>query len=76
MVYDPETTLIRAPEVMRMVGYSSRDGFDKLRARDETFPKPVPLSNSKARQAPIAWVLSEVQQWVESRKGKREEAAA
>lgn len=74
-IFDPATTLIRAPEVMRIVGYSSRAAFDKLRVRDETFPKAVKLSNSTARQAPVAWVLGEVQDWVQSRKDCRNAAA-
>jgi prophage regulatory protein len=74
-IFNPSTTLIRAPEVMRIIGYSSRGAFDKLRARDPAFPRAVKLSNSTARQAPVAWVLGEVQDWVESRKACRDAAA-
>jgi prophage regulatory protein len=40
------------------------------------FPKPVKLSNSTARGAPVAWVLSEVQSWVKSRIEARDQVAA
>ncbi|WP_442799746.1 AlpA family phage regulatory protein, partial [Pseudomonas sp. Au-Pse12] len=40
-----------------------------------TFPRPVPLSNSKSRGAPVAWVLAEVQEWVRQRIALRGEAA-
>lgn len=74
-ITDPATTLIRAPEVLRMIGYKSRDSLDRLRKSDPTFPKPVPISNSTARNASIAWTLSEVQEWVEKRKQRRDHAA-
>ena len=39
---------------------------------DPTFPRPVPLSNSTARGAPVGFVLAEVQQWIQSRINMRE----
>jgi len=72
---DPSTRLIRAPEVLMMIGYRSRDTLDRLRRDDSTFPKPVPLTQSRARNASIAWVQSEVQEWIQQRKGLRAEAA-
>lgn len=63
--------LIRPREVMAMIGVKSRDTFDKLRKRDRSFPKPLPLTTSTARNAAIAWPLSEVQEWVERRKKLR-----
>ncbi|GEM_PF-2463879 len=65
--FDPSTTLIRASEVLKIIGYKSRDSLDRLRRDDPTFPKAVPLSLSKARNASIAWTLGEVQEWVRKR---------
>lgn len=39
---------------------------------DPTFPRPVPLSNSTSRGAPVGFVLAEVQQWIQSRIDMRE----
>ncbi len=72
---DPDTTLIPAKEVLRMIGYKSRDSLDRLRKSDDTFPKPVPISNSTARNASIRWTQSEVAAWVERRKQMRHVAA-
>jgi prophage regulatory protein len=40
------------------------------------FPKTVKLTNSNARGAPVAWVLSEVQAWARGRIEARDEVAA
>lgn len=69
--FDESTTLIRASEVLAIIGYRSRDSLDRLRRDDPTFPKAVPLSRSKARNASIAWVLGEIQEWVQKRKDLR-----
>jgi prophage regulatory protein len=74
-IIDPSTTLIRTPEVLRMIGYKSRDSLDRLRKADKTFPLPVQISNSTARNASIAWTLSEVRGWIETRKNMRHAAA-
>ena len=71
-IIDANATLLRPKEVMAMIGYKSRDSLNRLRKDDPTFPKPVPLTNSPARNASIAWALSEVQEWVERRKGLRQ----
>jgi prophage regulatory protein len=72
--FDPSTTLIRASEVLAIIGYKSRDSLDRLRRDDPTFPKAVPLSLSKARNASIAWPLGEIQEWVEKRKNLRSDS--
>ncbi|WP_057458210.1 AlpA family transcriptional regulator [Pseudomonas syringae] len=72
--FDPATTLIRIPE-MEVITGCKRATFYKRLKDDPTFPKPVPLSNSKARGAPIGFVLAEVQEWVRSRIAMRSEAA-
>lgn len=64
---DPSTTLIRMPEVQAIVGLSRPAIYRLMQQDHNTFPQPVQLSNSKARGAPVAWVLSEVQDWVRQR---------
>ncbi|NMX34139.1 AlpA family phage regulatory protein [Pseudomonas sp. WS 5413] len=71
---DPATTLIRIPEMEAITGYKRPTIYKRLKD-DPTFPKPVPLSNSKARGAPVAWVLAEVQTWVRQRIALRKVAA-
>lgn len=71
---DPDTYIIRIEETARRCG-TTRKGLDNLRIKDPTFPRPVPLSDSKARGAPKGFVLGEVQRWIEQRKAKREQPA-
>lgn len=71
--FDPATTLIRIPE-MEVITGCKRATFYKRLKDDPTFPKPVPLSNSKARGAPVGFVLAEVQAWVRKRIALREAA--
>ena len=42
---------------------------------DPTFPRPVPLSDSKSRGAPVGWILAEAQAWVRQRIALRKVAA-
>lgn len=63
---DPELIIIRMPEVERITGLCRPTIYKRLKD-DLTFPKPVALSDSTARGAPIGFVLAEVQQWVRSR---------
>ena len=71
---DPATTLIRMQELEAITGYKRPTVYKRLKD-DPTFPKPVPLSDSKNRGAPVAWVLAEVQHWVRQRIALRGEAA-
>ncbi|WP_455921810.1 helix-turn-helix transcriptional regulator [Pseudomonas putida] len=71
---DPATTLIRMQELESITGYKRPTVYKRLKD-DPTFPKPVPLSDSKNRGAPVAWVLAEVQEWVRQRIALRGEAA-
>ncbi|MCO8165481.1 AlpA family phage regulatory protein [Pseudomonas sp. 21LCFQ010] len=73
---NPETTLIRITDVMAMVGLSRPTIYKLMQRRDSGFPLPVKLSDSTARGAPVAWVLSEVQAWVRARIAARKEVAA
>lgn len=63
---DPSTTLIRVTDVCRMTSLSRSSVYKRLK-EDSTFPRPVSLTDSAARGAPVAWVLGEVQTWVRSR---------
>ncbi|MGH8077742.1 MAG: helix-turn-helix transcriptional regulator [Lysobacter sp.] len=52
--------LIRLPEVIARTGISRSTIYQ--RAKDGTFPKPVPLGNSLS-----AWVADEVDAWIDAR---------
>lgn len=67
---DPSTTLIRVTDVCRMTSLSRSSVYKRLK-EDSTFPRPVSLTDSAARGAPVAWVLGEVQTWVRSRVERR-----
>lgn len=69
---DPSTTLIRMPEVQAIVGLARPTIYKLMQQEQATFPRPVKLSNSTARGAPVAWVLGEVQEWVRQRIATRE----
>ncbi|WP_371133285.1 helix-turn-helix transcriptional regulator [Pseudomonas sp.] len=73
--FDPATTLIRMQELEALTGYARATVYKRLKD-DPTFPKPVPLSDSTARGAPVAWVLAEVQSWVLGRIAARGKVAA
>lgn len=63
--------LIRFPDVQKLTGYA-RSTMYKVMQRDPTFPRPVQMSNSTARNAPVAFVLGEVLDWIDQRKQARE----
>lgn len=64
--FDPSLVIIRIPEVEKITSLKRPTIYKRLKD-DPTFPKPVPLSDSTARGAPVGYVLAEVQQWVRSR---------
>lgn len=72
--YDPAAVLIRMDDLEALTGYKRPTIYKRLKD-DPTFPKPVPLSNSKNRGAPVAWVLAEVQDWIRQRIALRGEVA-
>ena len=74
--HDPATTLIRMHEVVSIVGLARPTIYKLMQRTDCGFPQPVKLSNSNARGAPVAWVLSEVQAWARSRIEARDQVAA
>jgi prophage regulatory protein len=73
---DPATTLIRISEVMAIVGLARPTIYKLMQCPKSGFPRPVKLSTSTARGAPVAWVLSEVQAWARSRIEARDQVAA
>jgi prophage regulatory protein len=72
--FDPAVTIIRMPELEAITGLARPTVYKRLKD-DPTFPRPVPLSDSKSRGAPVGWVLGEVQEWVRKRIALRGEAA-
>lgn len=73
--FDPSTTLIRMPELLALTGLGGRATVYRMLKEDPEFPRPVPLSTSTARSAPVAWVLGEVQAWIRARIAVRGSAA-
>ncbi|WP_095149075.1 AlpA family transcriptional regulator [Pseudomonas sp. Irchel s3a18] len=71
---DPATTIIRIPELSAITGVARATVYKRLKD-DPTFPRPVPLSNSKSRGSPVGFVLAEVQAWVRQRIALRNEVA-
>jgi len=65
------SSLVRMPELQQLTGLA-RPTVYKMIQRDPNFPRPVKLSDSGARNAPVAFVLSEIQAWIQSRIQKRE----
>ena len=68
--FDPANTIIRFPEVEAITGLARATVYKRLKD-DPTFPRPVPLSNSKSRGSPVGFVLSEIQAWVRLRMALR-----
>lgn len=68
---EPGYRLIRLPELLSLTTLS-RSSAHRLMKADPSFPKPVKLSDSGARNAPVAFVLSEVQGWIQNRMQARE----
>ncbi|WP_242522250.1 helix-turn-helix transcriptional regulator [Pseudomonas orientalis] len=73
-ICDPAVTIIRMPELKSITGFAAPTIYKRLKD-DPTFPRPVPLSNSKCRGAPVGWVLGEVQTWIRQRIALRGAAA-
>lgn len=70
--FDESLIIIRMPELESITGLARPTIYKRLKD-DPTFPRPVPLSDSKSRGAPIGFVLSEAQEWVRNRIARREE---
>lgn len=67
----PPVALVRMREVQALTGLA-RPTIYKTMKRDPSFPRPVKLSDSSARSAPVAFVLSEVEEWISQRINARE----
>lgn len=65
-LFDPALIIIRMPQLEELTSLKRPTIYKRLKD-DPTFPRPVPLSNSTARGAPVGFVLAEVQEWVRSR---------
>ncbi len=73
--FDPALVLVRIPEAEKIVGFKRVTIYKRLKD-DPTFPRPVPLTDSTARGAPVGFVLAELQEWVRSRIARRSEVVA
>ena len=65
----PGRTFIRIRQVLAKTGLAQSSLYD-LMARGE-FPKPVPLSERR-----VAWLLDEVEAWIEQRVAARDQRSA
>lgn len=72
--FDPCSVIIRVADVEGITGLARPTIYKRLKD-DPTFPRPVPLSNSTARGAPVGWVLAEVQAWIRERIAARGKVA-
>jgi len=64
---DPSCILIRINEVSSIVGLARSTIYKLLSNPQSKFPRPVKLTDATGKGAPVAWVLSEVEQWARSR---------
>jgi len=64
--FDPAFVIVRMPEAETITGLKRPTIYKRLKD-DPTFPRPVPLTDSTARGAPVGFVLGELQEWVRSR---------
>lgn len=55
---------MRLPEVVAVCGLPASSIYDRMRRGD--FPKPVPLASKS-----VAWLSSEIRQWMQSRIASR-----
>ena len=62
----PVNGLIRMPDVERLTGLARATIYKRLK-NDPSFHRPVPLSCSKGRGAPIGFRFEEVQSWINTR---------
>ncbi|ALI01667.1 AlpA family phage regulatory protein [Pseudomonas sp. FW306-02-F02-AA] len=74
--FDPTATLIRIATVMSITGIGRATVYKLMSQPESGFPQPVKLTDSNARGAPVAWVLSEVLNWTRARIAARDKAAA
>lgn len=65
----PNHTLIRLPALLKLVRISRSSVYLRLDPKskyfDASFPRPIPLSSES--RGGVAWLLSEINLWIESR---------
>jgi len=64
---DPSCILIRMSEVTKIVGLARPTIYKLLSNPESKFPRPVKLTEATGKSAPVAWILSEVQDWTRTR---------
>jgi prophage regulatory protein len=74
--FDPATTLIRINHVTSITGIARATVYKLMGQPESGFPQAVKLTDSTARGAPVAWVLSEVLDWTRARIAARDKVAA
>ena len=74
--FDPAKTLIRINDVTSITGIARATVYKLMGQSESGFPQAVKLTDSTARGAPVAWVLSEVLDWTHARITARDKFAA
>ncbi|MDD1014432.1 helix-turn-helix transcriptional regulator [Pseudomonas rubra] len=74
--FDPAKTLIRINDVTSITGIARATVYKLMGQSESGFPQAVKLTDSTARGAPVAWVLSEVLDWTHARITARNKVAA
>ena len=74
--FDPAKTLIRINDVISITGIARATIYKLMSQPESLFPQAVKLTDSTARGAPVAWVLSEVLDWTHARITARDKFAA
>lgn len=59
-------SLVRLPMLLKLTGLSRATAY-RYSKSDPHFPKPVRLSDSTARNAPVAYRFQDIQSWIERR---------
>lgn len=59
-------SLVRQPMLLKLTGLSRATAY-RYAKTDPHFPKPVKLSDSTARNAPVAYRLKDIQHWIRVR---------
>lgn len=71
----PSRALVRLMTVINVTGLKRSSIYNRINPSskyfDPTFPKPVSLASSPDIRGAVAWVLAEVEAWVEARLATR-----
>lgn len=59
-------SLVRLAALLEMTGLSRATAY-RYSKSDPAFPKPIKLSDSTARNAPVAYRLQDIQSWIAER---------